>query len=100
MHDAWHGVGRNGLHILWWKKLRWFGAEAFRPGLGGHAPRCWMRLLLDGPCPFTPGVCAFDHSAFSGSGAASPRRAEDVALFADQSLRPQPFPGRENAICF
>jgi len=29
MHDGRRGVGRNGLHILWRKKLRWLGAEVF-----------------------------------------------------------------------
>jgi len=49
MHDRWRRGGRNGLHILWRKKLRWLGSEAFRPGFGGHAPRCWTRLILDRP---------------------------------------------------
>jgi len=100
MHDGRRGVGPNGLHILWRKKLRWLGAEAFRPGLGGHAPRCWTWLILDRPRPFTPDVYDFDHSAFAGAGTASPGRAENVTLFADQGLGPLPFPGRENAICF
>ncbi len=100
MHDRWRRGGRNGLHILWRKKLRWLGSEAFRPGFGGHAPRCWTRLILDRPRPFTPDVYDFDHSALAGSGTTSPRRAKDVALFTAQGLGTLPFPGWENAICF
>jgi hypothetical protein len=100
MHDGRRGVGRNGLHILWRKKLRGLGAEAFRTGFGGDAPQCWTRLILDRPRPFTPDVHDFDQFALAGSGTTSPRRAKDVALFTGQGLEPLPFPGRKNAICF
>jgi hypothetical protein len=57
-------------------------------------------MIFDRPRPVPPNVHDFNHSAFAGSGTASPRRAENVALFAGQGLGPLPFPGWENAICF
>ena len=100
MHARWRGGGRDWLDVLRWERLRWFDGEAFRVGLGAYAPQCWTQLILDRPRPFTPDVYDFDHSAFTGSGITSPRRAEDMALFTGQGLEPLPFPGRENAICF
>ena len=100
MHDWWHVVGRDWLDVMQRERLRWLRPEALRPSLGTQVPRCRARMILDWPRPVPPDVHDFNHTAFAGSGTASPRRAEGEALFTGQGLRPLPVPGRENAICF
>ena len=48
-------------------------------------------MILNWSRPVSPEVHNFDHSAFPGSGAASPRRSDDVTLFIGHGLAPLPY---------
>ena len=57
-------------------------------------------MILNWSRPVSPDVHNFDHSAFPGSGTASPRRSDDVTLFTKRGLCPLSSPPGEDAICF
>ena len=99
MHDWCCWIGRDSLDVLRRERLRQLRPKSFGPGLGPQVPRRQKRMILGRPRPILPDVHDFNHFAFTSPWTASPRRAEDEALFTGQSLGPLPFSGGNGAIC-